>query len=130
MDDENPYSVGYRKPPKASRFKEGKSGNPSGRPKSNPSIGEVFRKVSSRKVRTNGPNGPGSMTKLEASITQLVNKSAAGDLKAMKLIMLMAIKFPELITGPPTFPCIEVRFVSPDRDENNFVPPKPLLLDK
>ena len=28
-----PYEVGYRKPPKASRFKPGKSGNPGGRPK-------------------------------------------------------------------------------------------------
>ena len=28
-----PYEVGYGKPPKATRFKPGKSGNPGGRPK-------------------------------------------------------------------------------------------------
>jgi hypothetical protein len=33
------------------------------------------------------------MTKLEAGITQLVNKAAAGDLKAMKIIMQMASRF-------------------------------------
>ena len=27
------YEVGYRKPPKTTRFKAGKSGNPKGRPK-------------------------------------------------------------------------------------------------
>jgi hypothetical protein len=38
------------------------------------------------------------MTKLEAGITQLVNKAAAGDLKAMKILMQMASRFPELVT--------------------------------
>jgi hypothetical protein len=30
---ESPYEVGYRKPPQASRFQKGQSGNPSGRPR-------------------------------------------------------------------------------------------------
>jgi hypothetical protein len=40
------------------------------------------------------------MTKLEASVTQLVNKAASGDLKAMKVLMQMASRFPELVTDP------------------------------
>ena len=32
-NDENPYIVGYKMPPKDSRFAPGKSGNPTGRPK-------------------------------------------------------------------------------------------------
>src|SRR5260370_17883013 len=31
--EENDYEVGYRKPPVATRFKKGQSGNPSGKPK-------------------------------------------------------------------------------------------------
>jgi hypothetical protein len=37
------------------------------------------------------------MTKLEASVTQLINKAATGDLKAMKLVMQVASHFPELL---------------------------------
>lgn len=32
-DDDKPYEVGYRKPPKHGRFQKGQSGNPRGRPK-------------------------------------------------------------------------------------------------
>jgi hypothetical protein len=31
-DDNKPYEVGYKKPPKKSQFAKGKSGNPKGRP--------------------------------------------------------------------------------------------------
>jgi hypothetical protein len=87
--------VGYRKPPKGSQFQEGKSGNSSGRPKQDPGIAAVFRKISKQKVRTNGPNGQQCMSKLEASVTQLVNQAASGDLRAMKVLMQMASRFPE-----------------------------------
>src|SRR4051812_4337181 len=32
-DDDRPYDVGYGRPPKATRFRKGQSGNPRGRPK-------------------------------------------------------------------------------------------------
>jgi Family of unknown function (DUF5681) len=34
--DDEPYEVGYGKPPELNRFKKGKSGNPKGRPKREP----------------------------------------------------------------------------------------------
>jgi Family of unknown function (DUF5681) len=78
--------VGYKNPPKAFRFKKGRSGNPSGRPRKVPGIPELLGKVAKQKVLTNGKNGPKHMTKLEASVTQITNKAASGDLKAAKLL--------------------------------------------
>lgn len=98
--EEREDEVGYGKPPKATRFQKGKSGNPRGRPREHPSIAAVFRKVSKQVVKTIGPNGHQHMTKMEASVTQLVNKAAAGDLKATKFLLQMATRFPELIKGP------------------------------
>jgi hypothetical protein len=100
MAEDDKYDVGYGKPPKASQFPKGKSGNSRGRPKQEPGIAAVFRKISKQKVRANGPSGQQCMTKLEASITQLVNKAATGDLRAMKVLLQTASRFPELVTDP------------------------------
>lgn len=100
MSEDNEYNVGYGRPPKVSQFQKGKSGNSSGRPKQDPGIPAVFRKVSKQKVTANGPSGQQCITKLEASVTQLVNKAASGDLRAMKVFVKMASRFPELVTGP------------------------------
>jgi hypothetical protein len=114
MPDDCESEVGYRKPPKASQFQKGKSGNPRGRPRESPGIAAVFKKVSKQVVRTNGTGGRQRMTKLEASITQLVNKAAAGDLKAMKVLMQMASRFPELVTESlPTPTSLIVEIVYP-----------------
>jgi hypothetical protein len=111
MSEDNEYNVGYGRPPKGSQFQKGTSGNSSGRPKQDPGIAAVFRKVSKQKVMANGPSGQQSMTKLEASVTQLVNKAATGDLKAMKVLMQMASRFPELVTDPEPPIVITVRGV-------------------
>jgi hypothetical protein len=95
MPEDDEYEVGYGKPPKGSQFQKGKSGNSSGRPKQDRGIAAVFRKISKQKVRTNGQNGPQCMTKLEASMTQLLNKAASGDLRAMKILVQLANRFPE-----------------------------------
>jgi hypothetical protein len=52
------------------------------------------------------------MTKLEASITQLVNKAATGDLPATKVLMQMASRFPELVKDPESIK-VTVEVVDP-----------------
>jgi hypothetical protein len=91
--------VGYRTPPKASRFQKGRSGNPSGRPRKVPGIPELLGKVSKQRVLTQGNNGPKYMSKLEASFTQLANKAASGDLKAAKILTDLMTRFPEIAKG-------------------------------
>jgi hypothetical protein len=48
--DSEGYDVGYRKPPRASQFKPGRSGNPRGRPVASISVSDAMEKVLSRKV--------------------------------------------------------------------------------
>ncbi len=108
MPNDNEYDVGYGRPPKASQFQKGKSGNSRGRPKQDPGVAAVFRKISKQKVRTNGQNGPQCMTKIEASVTQLVNKAASGDLKAMKVFLQTASRFPELVKDPEPSIILEI----------------------
>jgi hypothetical protein len=112
MADNRELEVGYKNPPKATQFQKGRSGNPSGRRRADPSIPAVFRRVAKQTVRTNGQNGAHKMTKLEASITQLVNKAAIGDLRATKVLIQMASRFPELVKDPEAIKVI-IELVEP-----------------
>ena len=56
-DEEAPYDIGYGKPPHASRFKKGISGNPKGRPEGARNLAGIVLKESRQKVRVNGPHG-------------------------------------------------------------------------
>ena len=95
MPNDSENQVGYKTPPKTSQFKKGRSGNPGGRPRKAPGIPELLVKVFKQRVLTNGKHGPKYMTKLEASLTQLANKAAGGDLKAAKILTDMVTRFPE-----------------------------------
>src|SRR5215472_7060326 len=77
------YAPNYRKPPEHSRCRKGQSGNPRGRtPKNLPALlaAALNEKVS---VTENGKRR--QITKREAVIAQLVNKSAAAELRATKM---------------------------------------------
>lgn len=77
------YSVGYGKPPMQSRFKKGESGNPQGRPKGSLNLATVLLRALREKVIICENGRRRSITKLEASMKQLVNKAASGDLRAL-----------------------------------------------
>lgn len=96
MANDTENQVGYKTPPKASQFQKGRSGNPSGRPRKAPGIPELLAKIAKQKVLTQGKNGPRSMSKIEANVTQVVNQGAKGNLKAAKLVMELVTRFPEI----------------------------------
>lgn len=83
-DEDLPYEVGYGKPPKSGQFKKGVSANPKGRPKGSKNLATVVLRESRQLVRLNGPRGNRKVTKLEAAVMQLSNKSAQGDLRASR----------------------------------------------
>jgi Family of unknown function (DUF5681) len=78
------YQVGYAKPPRSGRFAKGRSGNPAGRPKGSRNLATIFNKISRERVRVKTETGTKFITKLEAALTQLTNKAASGDLRAIR----------------------------------------------
>ena len=78
------YTIGYRKPPAQTRFKKGQSGNPTGRPKGTLNFATALERALGEPVVVNEGGKRRTVTKLDAAVTQLVNKSAMGDLRAMK----------------------------------------------
>ncbi len=76
------YAVGYAKPPKAAQFQKGRSGNPRGRPKGTPNFATVLEIALRDKVVVNDNGERRTISKLEALVTQMVNKAISGDGRA------------------------------------------------
>src|SRR5712691_6940706 len=98
-ETQHDYEVGYGKPPVRSRFKKGQSGNPRGpRAKNLPALlvaalnEPVFVTANGRRRR---------ITKREAVVAQLVNKSASADLRATKMLIDMLKDIYMIISPPP-----------------------------
>ena len=81
------YSVGYGKPPKATRFQKGRSGNPTGRPKGRLALATLFQRALAARITVTEHGRRTQKSKLEITLTQLINKAAGGDLKAMGLLL-------------------------------------------
>jgi len=78
--------VGYGHPPKHTRFKPGRSGNPRGRPKGTMNVATILARTLRQRVVINENGKRTAVSKLEAAITQVTNKAASGDLKALHLL--------------------------------------------
>ena len=81
------YPIGYGKPPAQTRFKKGRSGNPTGRPKGTPNFATALERALGEHVVVNEGGQRRTVTKLEATVTQLANKAAMGDLRATKQLV-------------------------------------------
>lgn len=94
--------VGYKRPPRATRFEKGRSGNPSGRPKKVVQTfdpGAILQAIENEEIIVFENGKPRPMRKVEAHIRQLFTKAIKGDLKAARLLMTMAEEYfaPEAI---------------------------------
>src|SRR5712691_11226726 len=101
---ERDYEVGYGKPPARSRFKKGHSGNPRGpRAKNLPAL-LVAALDEPVVVTANGQSR--RITKREAVVAQLVDKSTGAELRATKMLidMLKDIEKRAGVTAAPEAP--------------------------
>jgi hypothetical protein len=93
--------VGYRNPPKHTRFKKGESGNPKGRPKGTLNMATVLARTLREKVIINENGQRRVITKLEAAVKQLVNKAASGDLRALRHLVDLVVSAEERAVQAP-----------------------------
>ena len=103
-DSEGDYKVGPGRPPLHTRFKKGQSGNPGGRSaKSLPALlanalnEAVYMTINGRRRR---------ITKREAIVMQMVDKSASADLRATKMLidLMKEIEQKASVAAPPPEP--------------------------
>jgi len=107
------YEIGYRKPPKHSQFKAGRSGNPRGRPKGRKNGATLLEEALGKKITVSEQGRRKTVSSYEAMIMQLVIKAVKGDLKAVDKVIKLRGGF-----GPAT------EGQASRQDDNTELPPE------
>jgi hypothetical protein len=81
------YEVGYGKPPRHTRFAKGQSGNPRGRPRGAKNFNTLLEEALDEPVTVTENGGRRKVSKRQAIVTQLVNRSATADFRAIKILL-------------------------------------------
>jgi hypothetical protein len=81
------YVVGYGRPPKATQFAAGKSGNPRGRPKGSRTVGAILQDILSQKIAVTENGRTRRIPTLEVMFRRLVNDAVRRDAAALKLLL-------------------------------------------
>lgn len=101
------YEIGYRRPPKGSRFKPGQSGNSRGRPgraRDQMDRAEIFRRIAAEEITLPTDAGPMRLNRCEALITRLTVMALNGNAGASRLLHeLRKLPVPETEAPPLVF---------------------------
>jgi hypothetical protein len=87
------YDVGYRRPPKATQFKPGRSGNPKGRPRGRRPIGAILQEIMERKVSVTENGKTRRLSALEIMLRRLTNDAVRSDHRAIKLLVYLLDRY-------------------------------------
>lgn len=79
------YEVGFGKPPRATQFKKGESGNPRGRPKGSKNFESKVVAMFDRKIVIQEKGRPRRITMADAILMKLTAQAIAGDMSATRL---------------------------------------------
>ena len=101
-DDEHDYKVGHGHPPLRTRFKKGQSGNPGGRRKK--PLPALLADALNEPVFVTIDGERRQITKREAIVHQLVNKSTTADLRATKMLFDMMKEAEQKASGTAPAP--------------------------
>ena len=83
---EDPYEVGYKKPPRNNRFKKGVSGNPKGRPKDSKNLSSIMEKLLDQPVAIVIDGVKKEVSGREAIATRIFQKALSGDAKSIEIL--------------------------------------------
>jgi hypothetical protein len=92
------YQVGYRKPPQATRFKPGQSGNPKGRPKGSLNLATDLSTELGELITVREGGAARRVSKQRALIKSLMAKALQGDVRATTAVLAL---YARVITEPP-----------------------------
>jgi hypothetical protein len=81
------YAVGYGRPPKATQFKSGRSGNPKGRPKGAKDEATILREIMHQRMEVREGGRARKISRLEALLLRCLETALKGDLKAMAFLL-------------------------------------------
>ena len=87
------YTIGYGRPPKASQFTEGKSGNPKGKLKGTRSLAAYLKDVLSSKVTVTENGKSRKVPRLQVILQRLTNDAMRGEKTAVKLVVDLLGKY-------------------------------------
>jgi hypothetical protein len=102
-DQDEDFEVGFKKPPKATQFKKGRSGNPRGRPKGSRNLATAFIAISREKMSVTERGRRLIMTKGDVILHRMINEAITGDVRARRdyfqiYKMFQAIEVPDEVT--------------------------------
>jgi hypothetical protein len=89
------YAVGYGRPPIATQFASGKSGNPRGRPKGSRSVAAILQDILRQKISVTENGKTRRLAALEIMLRRLANDAMRSDAKAMKLLLALIDRYAE-----------------------------------
>jgi hypothetical protein len=87
------YTVGYGRPPLATRFPPGRSGNPRGRPRKHKSVGKIIQEALMIRVTIEENGRSRTMTAQEVIIRNLVNAAARRDVRAIHALFALKERY-------------------------------------
>ena len=101
--------VGYKNPPRPSRFAKGRSGNPGGRPRKLPSLrSELEAELAEEIAVADGDDGGARITKLRGIAKAMVEAALRGDMRAVNAIVGLSPALSEPADAEQTLLCAEV----------------------
>jgi len=97
------YQVGYAKPPRASQFKPGESGNPKGRPRGTRPLGALLTEILQQKIPVTEHGKTKRLPALLVMLRRLANDGMRGDKRAIQFLLSLVDRYGEASQALPQF---------------------------